>query len=412
MKLKENFIKLLLTALLFTVSTEISSAQWWKDTEKAEKERSKGMLIFTSEVQIEATTAINHMYNFKFEEAEREFNYLKVKYPTHPLPDFLIGLMVWWRIVPNTENVIYDERCLEYMDESIRKAEKIWDDSENPEAAFIMACAYAFKGRLHSERKHWTKATLAAKNALKYLNECRDFADFSPELMFGDGLYNYYFNYIKENYSMLRPVLWLFPKGDKTKGIAQLEKVSYNAFYTRTEARYFLMQIYGMENMNDKAYNLAKYTHDAYPDNPFFHRFHARSAFVSGKVNEAESEAKSILKKFDEHYTGYEGVSGRYASYILAYYAYNYRHDLEDAKKYYLRTLEFAKTTYSTKSGYYLSSLIGLGKIAVQAGKYDEGIEYYKQVLEDGDRKSSQHSEAKTLITAAKKFRRKAKKDN
>lgn len=147
MKLKENFIKLLLTALLFTVSTEISSAQWWKDTEKAEKERSKGMLIFTSEVQIEATTAINHMYNFKFEEAEREFNYLKVKYPDHPLPDFLIGLMVWWRIVPNTENVIYDERCLEYMDESIRKAEKIWDDSENPEAAFLMACAYAFKGR-------------------------------------------------------------------------------------------------------------------------------------------------------------------------------------------------------------------------------------------------------------------------
>jgi hypothetical protein len=32
--------------------------------------------------------------------------------------------------------------------------------------------------------------------------------------------------------------------------------------------------------------------------------------------------------------------------------------------------------------------------------------------LEDGDRKSSQHDEAKTLITAAKKFRRKAKKDN
>jgi len=43
-----------------------SQGQWWKKTEEAEKERSKGMLLLTSEVQIEATSAINQMYNFKF----------------------------------------------------------------------------------------------------------------------------------------------------------------------------------------------------------------------------------------------------------------------------------------------------------------------------------------------------------
>jgi len=239
-------------------------------TEEAEKERSKGMLLLTSEVQIEATSAINQMYNFKFPEAEREFNYLKVKYPNHPLPDFLLGLMQWWRIVPNTGNEVYDDRLIEYMDSSIDKAEKIWDETENPEAAFFMAAAYGFKGRLHAERKNWTRATLAAKNALKYLEYSREFADFSPELMFGDGLYNYYYHFIKQNFPLLRPVLWLFPKANKLMGIQQLEKVSYQAFYTRTEARYFLLQIYGMENMSDKAYDMAKYTHENFPDNPFF----------------------------------------------------------------------------------------------------------------------------------------------
>ncbi len=403
------YIKVFLLCSLLVSQQQMANAQWWKDTEKAEQERSKGMLLLTTEVQIEATQAINHMYNFKFYEAEREFNYLKVKYPDHPLPDFLLGLMEWWKIVPNTENVIYDERCIEYMDKSIEKAEKIWDDSENPEAAFFMAAAYAFKGRLHSERKHWTKATFAAKNALKYLDRSRSFSDFSPELMFGDGLYNYYFHYVKENYAMLRPVLWLFPKGDKPKGISQLEKVSYNAFYTRTEARYFLLQIYGLENMNEKALNLSKYTYETYPDNPFFQRFYARSAFVAGRVTEAKTIAKSILQKIDEHYPGYEGVSGRYAAYILGYYAMNYDRDNKEAKTYFQKTIDFAKQTGSTNSGYYWSSMIALGKIASQDQDYDTAIEYYKQVIDDSERKSSQREEAKKLLTEAKKARRKKK---
>lgn len=403
------YIKVFLLCFLMFSQQQIANAQWWKDTEKAEQERSKGMLLLTAEVQIEATQAINHMYNFKFYEAEREFNYLKVKYPEHPLPDFLLGLMEWWKIVPNTENVIYDERCIDYMDKSIEKAEKIWDDSENPEAAFFMAAAYAFKGRLHSERKHWTKATFAAKNALKYLDRSRSFSDFSPELMFGDGLYNYYFHYVKENYAMLRPVLWLFPKGDKPKGISQLEKVSYNAFYTRTEARYFLLQIYGMENMNEKALNLSKYTYETYPDNPFFQRFYARSAFVAGRVTEAKTIAKSILQKIDDHYPGYEGVSGRYAAYILGYYAMNYDRDAQEARAYYQKTIDFAKQTGSTNSGYYWSSMIALGKLASQEQDYDKAIEYFKQVIEDSERKSSQREEAKKLLTEAKKARRKKK---
>ncbi len=409
MRRKTVFKKILLIALFFAGNSFLTSAQWWKDTEKAEQERSKGMLLLTSEVQIEATQAINHMYNFKFAEAEREFTYLKVKHPDHPLPDFLLGLMEWWKIVPNTDNELYDEKCLDYMDKSINKAEKIWDDSENPEAAFFMAAAYAFKGRLHSERKHWTKATLAAKNALKYLERSRSFADFSPELMFGDGLYNYYSLYVKENYALLRPVLWMFPKGDKPKGIQQLEKVSYNAFYTRTEARYFLLQIYGLENQSAKAYELSKYTHETYPDNPFFHRFHARSAFVAGHVSEAKAEAKSILQKLEEHYAGYEGVSGRYASYILAYYAFNYDKDMESSKKYFQQTIDYAKATGSSKSAYYWSSLIGLGKIAAQQKDYDQAIEYYKQVIDDADRKAAQHDEAKKLVADAKKARRKMK---
>lgn len=387
----------------------LSVGQWWKKTEEAEKERSKGMLLLTSEVQIEATNAINQMYNFKFPEAEREFNYLKVKHPDHPLPDFLLGLVQWWKIVPNTQNEVYDDRLLEYMDRSISKAEKIWDETENPEAAFFMAAAYGFKGRLHSERKHWARATLAAKSALKYLEYSREFADFSPELMFGDGLYNYYYHFIKQNFKLLRPVLWLFPKANKQQGIEQLEKVSYQAFYTRTEARYFLLQIYAMENMSEKSYELAKYTHQNYPDNPFFERYHARSAFMLGKLDEAMEVSKSILNKIDNHQVGYEGVSGRYASYILGYYQlYIFRNSAE-AKIYFKKCMDFSIQTASLESGYYWASVLGLARIAYQEGDYDTAVDHCKEVMDKADKKTSQYTEAKKLLSEAKKARRKKK---
>ena len=180
MKLKLPLSTIIAFICLFSFTAQ---AQWWKKTEEAEKERSKGMLLFTSEFQVEATYAINQMYNYKFPEAEREFSYLKIKYPTHPLPDLLLGLVQWWKIVPNTKNEVFDDRFNEYMDSAIEKAETIWDDTENPEAAFILAAAYAFKGRLHAERQHWTRATWAARNALKYLDKCREYADFSPEIL-------------------------------------------------------------------------------------------------------------------------------------------------------------------------------------------------------------------------------------
>ena len=406
MKLKYHLRHAVL--ILFFLPLAFSSqGQWWKKTEEAEKERSKGMLLLTSEVQIEATQAINQMYNFKFPEAEREFNYLKVKYPNHPLPDFLLGLMQWWKIVPNTGNEVFDDRLVEYMDKSIAKAEKIWDETQNPEAAFFMAAAYGFKGRLHAERKNWTRATLSAKNALKYLEYSREFADFSPELMFGDGLYNYYYHFIKQNFPLLRPVLWLFPKANKLMGIQQLEKVSYQAFYTRTEARYFLLQIYGMENMSDKAYDLAKYTHANFPDNPFFHRYLARSAFMTGKLDQAMELSKDILLKIGQHQIGYEATSGRYASYILGYYYLYVFKNPVDAKKYFNDCLSFSKQTDSMDSGYYWASVLGLARISYQQQHYDEAVDFCKEVLEHAEKKSPQHTEAKKLLSESKKARRK-----
>ena len=120
-------------------------------------------------VQMEATQAINDMYNFKFERSMSHFRYLQNEYGWHPLPYFLMGLNYFWRILPNFNNEQYDETFYAYMDTSLVLAERLYKDYNKVEGAFFMAATYAFKGRLHSERKDWGRSAAAGKNALKYL---------------------------------------------------------------------------------------------------------------------------------------------------------------------------------------------------------------------------------------------------
>jgi len=358
-------------------------------------------------VQIESAEAINLMYNYKFYDADKEFRWLRLRYPKHPMPYFLMGLAEWWKIVPNTDVEDYDDRCLALMDTTITLAEKLYDESENKlEPSFFLAAAYAFKGRLYSERKKWAKATFAGKNALKYFEKCKGNADFSPELLFGDGMYDYYAQWIPENYPLLKPILMFFPKGNKVNGIKELEKTANTAFYTRVEARYFLVQIYSMENQYEKAYELSKYMTEQYPDNPFFERYYARSAFVTGRWNEAERACKDILSKIERIQSGYEGVSGRTAAYILAYANQFLYKNKEEAKKYYQLSIDFAKQTNALNAGYYWSSVLALGKIANEEKNYDQAQAYFKEVIDKSDRKSAQHKEAKKLLDEQKKSRR------
>ncbi len=399
---RSSFIICVFTFLTFTMSKVQAQLYAAADFDKKYE-----MLLSNPGVQIEATEAINKLYNFQFGEADVEFRWLQYRYPNHPMPYFLMGLAEWWKIVPNTDNTQYDERCIALMDTCIMLAEKLYDAKEDKrEAAFFLSASYAFKGRIHAERKHWTRATFAGKSALKYLERSKGQSELSPELLFGDGLYDYFADWIPDNYPLLKPVLWLFPKGNKQRGMEELEKVANNAFYTRTEARYFLLQIYGYENQYGKSYEMAKYMWQTFPQNPYFERYYLRSAFVRGFTNEAEARANSILEKIEKGQMGYESVSGRNAAYVLGYYAQNYKKDTQKAKEYYQKTIDFSTQAKAFTSGYYLSSLMALGRFSETDKDYETATNYYKTVTDKAERKSSQFKEAKDALSNLTKIRR------
>lgn len=369
--------------------------------EKTEKDTTI-ILINDITMQIEISEALNDLYNFKFVKAEGRFAWFKKKYPWHPLPYFLLGLSEWWKIMPNTKDKRYDDKFLAYMDSTITVGENLYKKypAHKIEAAFFLAAAHGFKGRLYSdeERKDWTKSAFEGKAALKYMEVCREKEHLSPELQFGDALYNYFSVWVPENYPSLKPVMWFFRKGDKQLGLKQLREVSYNAFYTRIEAMVWLMRIWNSyENDQLHAFQLSEYLYQTFPDNPYFHRYYARMLYARGMYPEMEEQSKLILARIEKGDLGYEGTSGRYAAFFLGQF-YEAQRKLDDAKKYYEQTIKFAESTGSTESGYYLFSLIALGEIAEKQGNKEEAKRYFKDVKKKSGRKDEAFKDAKRRL--------------
>ncbi|MEM6736006.1 MAG: tol-pal system protein YbgF [Bacteroidota bacterium] len=384
--------------IVFSFLVHASLHAQWSDNELAD-DTLEHSLLKNPFIQIESTEAVNAMYNFEFEKAQSHFNYLQKKYPWHPLPYLLKGLNCWWQIVPNYENMQYDKVFLAYMDTTKITAANIKDNYNEIEGAFFLAAAYAFEGRLYSERRDYRKAALAGGRSLKYLKDCRGHEDYSPELLFGDALFNYYAEWIREEYPLLRPLMVFFPKGDKKKGIHQLKEVTRNAFYSRTEAQFYLIRILSSGQDKDiiEALRVGEILHRDYPDNPYFHRYYARLLYQSGKYKQAEKFSLEILKKIDSTYAGYEANSGRYACFFLGHIN-EMRRDYEKSKAYYLKGLIFAEEANATKMGYYFYSLLHLGIIAKKEGDKEGARNYFKQVKSVAKRSHSTHQRARNEL--------------
>ncbi|MGW8122688.1 tetratricopeptide repeat protein [Roseivirga echinicomitans] len=383
--------------VLFLTVPNIGHAQIEK--EKVLGDTAKYLLLNIN-LQKEITDAVDYMYNFDFHKAEVEFNWIKYNFPEHPLGYFLFGISNWWQMMPNMEKESpqLGDKFLAYMDTAITKAQAMVDvDKDNIEANFFLAGAYGFQGRYHSEKRNWGRATNAGRLALKYLERTQGNESFSPEILFGDALFNYYSVWIREQYPLLRPVLMFFPKGDKNLGVEQLKTVSTNAFYTRVEAVFFLMRIQAFElNETFEALRWAEYMNEQYPKNPYFHRFYAQMLYTAGRFPAAEQVSLEIMSRIEKGVLGYEEMSGRYASFYLADINRK-RNNWEKAEPYYLQTIAYSSALELEESGYHLYSLLHLSEYYIQQKRFSEASPMLDKIRSNSKRKEDTNQKARAL---------------
>ena len=361
----------------------------------------KEWLLLNKDIQTELDGAVHNLYNFKFDQAEKQFRSLRRRYPQHPMPYFLLGLSTWWKIMPsNARNTQYDRVFFAYLDTAIVKAQRLYDaDRANYEATFFLAAAYGFDARLHAERGDWRKATVSSKRSLTYLQKSRAANGLSPEFAFGEGLFNYYAVWIAEEHPWLRPVLLFFPKGNRETGLAQLATVSRQGFYTGTEARFFRMRILGSEreNKTEEALAASRSLTQDFPDNACFARSFASQCFTEGEFTDLEKISRDLLTKLGRGLPGYEGTSGRVAAYFMGYLLQNRYHDAAQAADYYRRCIVFSETVQLT-TGYYVFAHAALARLAAQQQNVAAACRYYAVVITKAGRHAPQYAEARAYL--------------
>ena len=79
-------------------------------------EQDSSILLNNMYIQMEVNASVNAIYNAEHEKVEKDFRWLRYRFPNHPLPYFLYGLNEWWKILPEPSHYPNNEKMIAYLD--------------------------------------------------------------------------------------------------------------------------------------------------------------------------------------------------------------------------------------------------------------------------------------------------------
>ena len=218
---------------------------------------SQGQLLNDATAKNQSLQALDYIYNFKFKEAGIIIGQIKQKYPKHPAIPFLKAMTLYWRYVPLTQNSDKFPEFDKYMDETISKAEVILNkDKQNIEGIYFKMLGYSLKSMLESEEGSFMKSVSYGKKAFHYMKKGFEKTGVYPDFHFSTGLYRYYAEQYPDTHPIAKPVMVFFPYGNKKQGLNHLAQAANSAQFSKTEAKFWLCQIYAKYEQN---YSLATY---------------------------------------------------------------------------------------------------------------------------------------------------------
>jgi hypothetical protein len=282
-------------------------------------------LLTTSAIQAQTTTnappapltvrhfdpriqyGIDLIYSLQFAQAEAFFDSVMIAEPDNPVGYFFRAMTAWWRVLIDLDDHSHDEafyqrldRCIEICDQRLK------EDPNDFDAILFKGGSIGFRGRLRGDRGQYLKAANDGRRCLPLLKHSRALEPDNKDILFGQGIYNYFADVIPEKFPIVKPIMWLLPDGDKEQGIRQLEQVAKEGRYARTEAIYFLAQIYRLfEKDNQRAQPYMEALFQAYPQNALFHRYLARVQVENGHWEKALPLYTDYIQRYTAGQTGY-----------------------------------------------------------------------------------------------------------
>ena len=251
--------------------------------------------------------AVDLIYNLRLPEAEHFFAAIKTSHPAHPLGHFFFAMVQWWRVLIDLDDDSEDkefyrrlEVCIAVCDARLKRTPDDFD------AILFKGGAIGFRGRLRGDRRQMLRAARDGMRSLPLLKRSRSLEPTNKDILFGQGIYNYFREVIPQKYPIVKAVTWLLESGDREVGLQQLREVAREGSYARAEALYFLAQVHRLFEEDDAgALPYLQQLRALYPANSIFHRYTALTYAKLGRWESAIPLYREVVERSLSGQTGY-----------------------------------------------------------------------------------------------------------
>ena len=258
----------------------------------------------TPEMDKHLLAGIDNLYQMRFREAEAEANQAIALNPEHPHAYLGLAGVAWTEYVYG-QNQDDPKLMAEFERRTykvIEVAEK-WNKAHPDDAGGLMTlgAAYGIWSRLLINEHYWVKGYFKGRKAVLLTKEA---AKKDPRLWdayLGIGMYDYYSDLYPRFIGVLAKIVL---RGDRAKGIQELEMVADKGHFSQSNAKILLVEIhcedpYGAKD-GKKAVALMKDLRAKYPDSSMMHSAETVALFTAGEYEKSAEDARDYVRLVKE----------------------------------------------------------------------------------------------------------------
>lgn len=306
--------------------------------------------------------------------------------PNKPEGYFFDAMTSWWAINIDRDNDALYEDFYKRVEKVEEICDKLLDKNEDDaDALFYKGGALGYRGLVYSLKDSWLKAAQDGKTALNLLDRANELNPNNPDVKFGLGIYNYFAEYVPERYPVVKPLMIIFPKGDKLKGLAQIKEISLNSRYAKSEAKFILAYLYSIYEKNyAESQFYAQELVVAYPANPFFRQLLCRSFIGLSNWGASVDGWGKVLALCDSNLFGFNDKLRRESLYYLGV-SYLGQRNLPEAEKNLLKAEEMSRKIDKETTEIAADGWLKLAMTYDLMGNESKADEYYQKVQNQGE---------------------------
>ena len=234
-------------------------------------------------------TSLEEVYHFRPENAQKNLEKLRQKYPEHPVTPLFEGLIYYWQYYPMIPGKTGSTEFENALHESWSLAElRLKDDPYDIDGVFFNMTARSFLVMYFADNGKPSKAISHIVTIYREIIKGMELKESFREFYFLVGLYNYYVEAWPEAHPVYRPVTMLLKRGNKEMGLNMLHWASRQTIFLQGEASMFLSLIYlNFEQNIDSAREISGHLHRQYPGNPYYAAKYTETLLLSKEYEKA-----------------------------------------------------------------------------------------------------------------------------